>query len=189
MSIDRAAAARAIRLFLEALGHDPSESPELAETPERVAEAFEQDLLSGYGVDLQALVKSSLSPVDAGAPPGIVVVRDIAIATVCPHHLLPALGTAVVAYQPGTHVLGIGTVARLVDALARRLTLQETVGLQVTETLCARAGARGAYCRLELVHSCLAARGARQAGARVITVATRGEPLVDLATALAEPAQ
>ena len=87
---------------------------------------------------------------------------------------LPAQGTALVAYWPGEKVLGLGTLAHLVNALARRLTLQERIGREVVDALMNHAGARGAYCRLALTHSCLTARGARQSQATVQTVATAG---------------
>ncbi len=135
--------------------------------------AFADELLSGYDVDLEALLRDGASPAPAAAA-GIVAVTGIAVSTVCPHHLLPALGEAQVAYAPGSTVLGLGTVARLLDAFARRLTLQEGIGHHVVTTLMSRAGARGAYCRIELTHGCLSARGACQASARAVTVSSAG---------------
>jgi GTP cyclohydrolase I len=86
---------------------------------------------------------------------------------------MPSSGDATVAYVPGSQILGLGTIARLVSAFARRLSLQESIGVQVVQTLMAH-GARGAHCRLELSHSCLSARGARQSQARVVTSASAG---------------
>lgn len=171
MAVDRRAAEAAIWAFLEALGHDPDSVEELRETPARVAEAYANDLLSGEQVDIAAAVTAESAPADSE---GLVVVRDIAITTLCPHHLLPASGRATVAYLPGGRLLGIGAVARLVDASARRLTLQEQIGDRVVAALMEHAAARGAWCRLELVHSCMVARGVRQAGAAVVTVASAG---------------
>jgi GTP cyclohydrolase I len=185
MSVDRAAARRAIADFLRALGHDPSADAELEKTPERVVAAFADELLSGYAVDLDALLRDGASPAPAAAA-GVVAVKGIALSTVCPHHLLPALGHADVAYAPGATVLGLGTVARLVDAFARRLTLQEGIGHHVVETLMTRAGARGAYCRIELTHGCLSARGACQANARAVTVSSAGSLLEPAGVALLE---
>jgi GTP cyclohydrolase I len=90
---------------------------------------------------------------------------------------LPALGTANVVYLPGKTLLGIGTIAALVDAYARRLTLQEAIAQSVVEALVEHAGARGAYCELELEHGCLRARGERQAHALVRSSARAGELL------------
>lgn len=173
MSIDRDAARRAVADFLRALGHDPSASPDLEKTPERVVSAFADELLSGYAVDLDALLRDGAAESPASVP-GVVALKGIAVSTMCPHHLLPALGEAEVAYVPGTTVLGLGTIARLVDAFARRLTLQEVIGQEVVTTLMSRAGARGAYCRIELQHGCVRARGACQASARAVTIASAG---------------
>lgn len=177
--VDRQAAERAIAAFLRALGHDPESSPELADTPARVAEAFERDLLSGYSVDIRALLQAESSEIRNDGPRGPVIVRDASIASMCPHHLLPSMGVATVGYLPGDRIIGIGTLARLVDAFARRLTLQETIGENVVRALTEHAGARGAYCRLELKHACLSIRGTRQPAATVVTVARRGIAIGD----------
>lgn len=173
MPPDRARAAQAIADFLDALGHPAGSDPELAGTPERVASAFLDELLEGYAVDVPALLRAESSmAVDDNA--GLVTVRDIVLTTVCPHHLLPARGMASVVYEPSARVAGIGTISRVVLAYARRLTLQESIGAQVTEALVRELGARGAACRLVLTHECLASRGERQTGALVETVAFAG---------------
>lgn len=166
-SVDRAAAARGIAAFLEALGYDPSDS-ELVGTPERVTEAFATELLRGERTDLAELVQSGSSEVPAKQH-GLVLVRKIAVSTVCPHHLLPAIGHADVAYQPGTRLLGLGTITRLIDACARRLTLQESIAENVVTALREHGRAAGAYCRIELLHTCLVARGSEQTEARLVT--------------------
>ncbi len=193
MPVDRTAAARAIADFLRALGHAPGSDPELAETPERVADAFGTELLSGYSVDVPGLLEAGSMPADGAAQHGIVVVRDVSIAAVCPHHLLPSVGSATVAYRPGARLLGLGTLASLVDACARRLILQEQIGKDVVLALIEHAGASGAYCRVSLAHGCLTARGERQTHATVQTTAIGGdlagaEGLGELTLALGESA-
>lgn len=173
MPADRARAAQAISDFLAALGVSSAEDPELLGTPERVANAFIDELLDGYRVDAKALLRAE-SSVSKDAALGFVVVRDIAVTTVCPHHLLPARGHAAVVYEPGERLAGIGTVARVVLAYARRLTLQEAIGANVVEALVSELGAKGAACRLVLTHECMASRGERQMGARVETMAFAG---------------
>lgn len=171
MVVDRAAARAAIRDFLRALGHDP-EGAELALTADRVASAFADELLSGYAVDVAELVVSGSEPCEPGDDP--VVIDELSVVTVCPHHLLVAEGTATVAYVPGTRIVGLGTIARLVDAMSRRLTLQETIAPAVTDALMQHAGARGAWVRLVMNHACLRTRGPVQARARAISLAARG---------------
>lgn len=171
--IDRRAAETAIAEFLRALGHDPRADPELAETPARVTEAFADELLSGYGVDVAELVRTGSAEAKAGA--AVVALRDIDVATVCPHHLMPGIGRAHVVYRPGARLLGLGAIARLVDACSRRLALQETIAHDVVGALMTHAGARGAYAELTLTHGCLSARGACQTRARATTFALAGE--------------
>lgn len=175
MAIDRAAAARAIGDFLNALGFDSNRYPDLVGTPERVTEAFHEDLLRGHSVDVRELIRNGSCDAPPAAKSGPVAITSIAVATVCPHHLLPALGVANVVYLPGAALLGIGTITALVDAFARRLTLQEAIGQNVVEALVEHAGARGAYCELALEHGCLRARGERQASALVRSSARAGE--------------
>jgi len=175
MPVNREAAERAIADFLRALGFDPRDRADLAETPARVTEAYSNDLLRGYAVDIQRLLSDGSCVAPESAKSSFVAVTEIAIATVCPHHLLPALGIAHVVYLPGSKLLGIGTISALVDAFARRLTLQEEIGQNVVQALITSAGARGAYCELELSHSCLRARGEQQSHALVRTSARAGE--------------
>lgn len=173
MSLDRALAQRAILDLLKSLGHDPEQEPELKQTPALVVEALERDWLCGYSVDVASLFASAIKNNLANAP--IVVVSRLAVGTLCPHHLLPAEGTATVAYLPGSTLLGLGTIARLVDAYARRLTLQEQMGQNVVLALLQHSGAKGAYCRLDLRHACLRLRGPRQGDAVVTTTHVAGD--------------
>jgi len=175
MGVDRPAAARAIHDFLKALGFDPAQHADLAHTPERVTEAFTEELLRGHAVDVRGLLREGSCEAPPDAKTGPVAVTGIAVATVCPHHLMPALGRANVVYLPGHSLLGIGTLTALVDAFARRLTLQEAIGQNVVGALVEHAGARGAYCELELEHGCLRARGERQVNAVVRSSARAGE--------------
>ena len=178
--MDRAAAARAVVAFLRALGHDPDREPELADTGRRVADAWADELLSGYGVDVDALLEQNVL---AGASE-LVAVRDVPVTSMCPHHLLPARGSAVVMYAPSDRLVGIGTLAALVDACARRLVLQERIGQEVVAALGKHLKPRWAACRLVLEHGCMTARGEKAHGAKVETVAFAGSE-ADKAAALA----
>jgi GTP cyclohydrolase I len=168
--MDRNAAAQAIDAFLRALGRDPDNDPELAGTGARVAAAWADDLLAGYGVDVDALLAANVLP----GRSELVVVRDIPVHTTCPHHLLGSSGTATVAYAPDRRLVGVGAVAAIVDAFARRLALQEQIGESVVAALCKHLSPRWVACRLALSHGCMTARGQRAHGARVETVALTG---------------
>ena len=181
---DRARAARAIEEFLAALGHSPT--GELEGTGERVADAWCDELLSGEDRDpLSILAGGSLDLGDGSH--GVVVLRDIATSTVCPHHLLPSHGFATIAYLPRRKAAGLGTLSEVVQALARRMTLQETLGEDIAKVLVEGLDAKGALCRLDLTHTCFVARGERQSGAVVTTLALSGSfggPDRDLVLAL-----
>jgi GTP cyclohydrolase I len=174
-SPDREAAARAIDMFLRALGRNPDREPELAGTGARVADAFADDLLCGYEVDVDALLAKNVFE----GRSGVVVVRDIPLATMCPHHLLPASGVAAVAFAPDRHLVGFGTVAAVVDAYARRLALQEQIGEDVAAALQKHLAPRWIACRLTLSHACMTLRGERAHGASVETAAHRYRNDVD----------
>jgi GTP cyclohydrolase IA len=171
--IDIERARRGIEEFLRGLGHDPSQEPELDRVGERVTEAWVNDLLAGEMIDVEALLRDGSTAANPGEK-GAVVLRNLSTVTVCPHHLLPAIGSATVIYIPGDRIAGLGTIARLVDAFARRLVLQEEIGERVAAALVKYLGARGALCRLSMVHTCLVARGERKHDARIDTVAMSG---------------
>ena len=171
MAIDRARAALAVDELLRALGRDPTEEP-LVGTAQRVADAWADDLLAGYGVDVAALLVAESFPSHTTDAPWIVL-RDLDVATMCPHHLLPAVGKATVILEPGARLVGIGALGEVVTALARRLTLQEDIATGVVQALMTHLEARGAACFLRLRHGCMVARGSRQ-HAEVDTLAVRG---------------
>jgi GTP cyclohydrolase I len=172
--VDRARAERAVREFLLALGRDPDGDPDLLGTPARVVDAYASELLSGYGVDVAALLSDG-EAMAAGKTTGLIALRGVAVSTICPHHLLLSHGSATIVYRPGERLFGLGTLAAIVHAYARRLSLQETIGESVVQALMEHGGARGAFCEVRLVHGCLVARGARQVTTELITTARLGE--------------
>ena len=139
-------------------------------TPERVAELWRETLLSGYQSDPAAILADAI-PDEAGAR---VVITDIPFHCVCPHHLLPAIGRAHVAFEPDGAIVGFGQIEALVQAFARRLVLQETLTAQIADALMTHLGARGAACAMSAQHLCLVLRGREPRGARVHTRVERG---------------
>jgi GTP cyclohydrolase I len=169
---DPALAADAAGRFLDALGLPPEvrASPDLELTPRRVAEAWLEDLVDGYGREPAEIL--------AGAIPSdgrdLVAVTGIDFHSVCPHHLLPSRGVAHVAYVPGGKVVGFGQIVKLVDALAHRLVLEEDLARQIADALVLHVGARGAGCVLEAEQLCMTVRGEKRAGARAHAEAWAG---------------
>jgi GTP cyclohydrolase I len=166
---DRSRILRAARLFLAAVD-EPDLRRDLRRTPARVAEAWSRDILSGYALDPARILAT-------GAPArerGMVMVRDIRFVSVCVHHLLPFFGRADVAYLPDGRLVGLSKITRAVDALSRRLQLQERLTGQIADSLVAALGPAGAACRVEAEHLCMTIRGTRKRAARAVTVAWRG---------------
>jgi GTP cyclohydrolase I len=167
---NRTDAARAIEAFLRAIGRDPDLDPNLTETGARVADAFIDELCDGYAVDVAALLASNAI---AGAG-DLVIVRDVPVSTMCPHHLMPAVGKASVAFAPKRAIVGLGALVKLVDAFAHRLILQEQIGEGVVAALVKHVDPAWAGCRLVMEHACVVARGERRHGARAETVSLGG---------------
>ena len=157
---DLEAMRRAVQAFLEASGLPPDD-PELKETPARVAEAWAQTFLDGYGRDPEAVLAERI-PVPEGSEGELVVVTGLRFHSMCPHHLLPVEGRAHLAYVPGEYVVGFGRLAALLDTWAHRLILQEHLARNVARSLARSLESPGAACILEAHQACLRVRGEEQ---------------------------
>ncbi|QIK62841.1 GTP cyclohydrolase I [Leucobacter viscericola] len=169
-SVDRERVAAAVRELLSAIGSDP-DSAELASTPFRVADAY-SEFFAGVGQDPAVFLTDSV-PVgdDTGE---LVLLRDITLRSVCEHHLLPFRGRAHIAYRPGSRVVGLSALPRVVQSLAARPQVQERLGEQIAQTLEDGLEPRGVLVVLEASHGCVSDRGVLQAEAVTVTVASRG---------------
>jgi GTP cyclohydrolase I len=166
IAIDLAAAERAVRDLLSALGRDVDD-PELLETPRRVAAAY-AELLTPEPFEFTTFGN------DEGYRE-LVLVADIPFQSLCAHHLLPFHGVAHVAYLPADRIVGLSKLARVVDRLSRGLQVQERLTQQVADFLHARLQAGGVGVVLSAEHQCMSLRGARAHGSRTTTSALIGE--------------
>lgn len=162
--LDLAAAERAALDLLRAIGAD-IDAPGLRDTPRRVAASF-AELVTPAEFD------ATLFP-NVGYDE-LVVVRDIPFHTLCMHHLLPFHGHAHVAYLPGETIVGISKLARVVEAFARDLQVQERLTVQVADWLERELHPRGVGVVLSAQHMCMTIRGVRKPGATTVTSALRG---------------
>ena len=158
-----------IRLFLERLGKRFA-GDDLDKTPNRVAKAWVDDLVSGYATDPVA----ELTFVPAPAVCGPVLAKDIRFASVCVHHLLPFSGLAHVAYLPADRLAGLSKLGRVVDALSRRLQIQEHLTGSIAATLDSALAPRAVLVVLDAEHTCMTLRGVRKEGSRLLTYAATG---------------
>lgn len=166
------AAERGVEDLLRGIGEDPSR-PGLRETPKRVVRAY-LEMTGGVDVDVPALLSRSFE-VEGTSYDELVVLSGIEFASLCEHHLLPFTGTAAVGYLPGERVVGLSKLARLVDAFARRLQLQERLTAQIAHALIEHGGARAAGVVIRASHACMSCRGVRKPGAAMLTSTLLGE--------------
>lgn len=148
-------AEEAVRTLIRWAGDDPDREG-LRDTPGRVTRAY-ADWFSGYGRDPAAHLARTFAEV--GGYDEIVILKDIPFASHCEHHMAPILGRAHVGYLPDTRVVGISKLARLVEAFARRLQVQERLTAEIADTLQSILQPRGVAVMIEATHACMTTRG------------------------------
>ncbi len=166
--IDREKVEAAVRLLLEGIGEDVNREG-LVGTPDRIARMCEE--IYG-GTDEEVAVHLSKTFPAAGNE--IVLEKDIALYSMCEHHLLPFYGKAHVAYVPDGRVVGLSKLARTVEAYARRPQIQEQLTSQIADALMTHLNPRGSMVVIEAEHMCMTMRGIRKPGAKTMTYACRG---------------
>lgn len=168
--VDRDRVAAAVREILIAIGEDPDRDG-LRATPRRVAEMF-AEVCSGVHDDPTRHLEVQF---EAGHDE-IVMVRDIALYSLCEHHLVPFVGKAHVAYIPNEagKITGLSKLARLVEGFSRRLQVQETLTTEIADAIERTLEPRGAMVVIEAEHLCMSMRGVRTPGATTVTSAVRG---------------
>lgn len=167
---DPAALREAVASLLRAAGADLS-AKDFTGTPERVAKLWCDAFLVGATLDPARILGD---PVLGEAPTEMVVVRELPFAGMCPHHLLPYIGRATVAYLPHDKLVGFGRLGELVRCCTGRLTLQERACNDVVDAIMRHLDARGAACIMVGEHACLRIPEQRHA-AEVVTASFRGE--------------
>jgi GTP cyclohydrolase I len=168
---DHARIEKAVREILYAIGEDPDRDG-LRDTPARVARAYAEQF-----VGLRQTPADALTTVFEADHEEMVLVKDIELASVCEHHLVPFHGVAHVGYTPNEkgQITGLSKLARLVDVFARRPQVQERLTSQVADALMETLEPRGVIVVIEAEHLCMTMRGVRKPGAKTITSAVRGD--------------
>ncbi len=168
--VDLERVATAVREILLAVGEDPDRDG-LERTPNRVAEMY-AEVFSGLHEDpSRHLIVTFEANHDE-----MVLVRDIALYSMCEHHLVPFHGRAHVAYIPGVdgRITGLSKLARLVDGFAKRPQVQERLTTQIADAIVDVLQPRGAFVMIEAEHLCMSMRGVRKPGTLTLTSAVRG---------------
>ena len=147
----------AIRSILGHLGEDTSRDG-IADTPMRVAKAL-QFCAQGYQIDPKKILEGALFHEDYSQ---MVLVKDIELYSLCEHHLLPFYGKAHVAYIPNGTITGLSKIARVVDAYARRLQVQERLTMQIRDCIQETLHPMGVAVVIEAQHMCMSMRGVQK---------------------------
>jgi len=161
----REEAEQAIRTLLRWAGDDPSREG-LADTPARVAKAFEE-WFSGYDQDPEGYLARTFEEV-AGYD-DMVILRDIRFESHCEHHLAPIIGRVHVGYLPTNKVVGISKLARVVEAFSRRLQVQEKMNAQIAHCIERVLEPKGVAVVIEAAHQCMTTRGVHKTGVTMVT--------------------
>jgi GTP cyclohydrolase IA len=161
----REQAESAVRTLLRWAGDDPDREG-LRDTPSRVARAY-REFFVGYDVDPVAVLERTFEETDGYDE--IVLLRDIRLESTCEHHMAPIIGRVHVAYLPHRRVVGISKLARVVDAYAKRLQIQEKLTAQIANTIQEVLEPRGVAVVIEAAHQCMTTRGVHKPGVTMVT--------------------
>jgi GTP cyclohydrolase I len=161
----REEAQEAVRTLIRWAGDDPKREGLLG-TPDRVVRAYEE-FFAGYNEDPVEILQRTFEEIEGYDE--MVLLRDIRFESHCEHHLAPIIGKAHVAYMPDKRVVGISKLARVVEAYAKRMQIQEKMTAQVAKTIQEVLQPKGVAVVIEAAHQCMTTRGVHKAGVTMVT--------------------
>jgi len=155
----------AVRTLIRWAGDNP-EREGLLGTPDRVARAYEE-FFSGYWKDPEAILRTTFEETEGYDE--MVVLKDIDYQSHCEHHMVPIIGRAHVAYLPNKKVVGISKLARIVEAYAKRLQIQEKMTSQIANAIDKVLAPKGVAVVIEGNHECMSTRGVNKPDVIMVT--------------------
>ncbi len=158
-----------VKEIIELIGEDTNREG-IQKTPLRVAKAY-QFIMQGYNTNPEEIIKSALFKENYNE---MVLVKDIELYSMCEHHLLPFFGKAHVAYIPDGTITGLSKLARVVDAYARRMQVQERLTMQITDCINNTLKPKGVAVVIEARHLCMQMRGVQKQNSVTTTSAFKG---------------
>lgn len=158
-----------IREILKLVGEDV-EREGLLETPARVTRMYEE-IFAGYEVDPREVLGVTFDEQHEE----LVIVKDIIYYSQCEHHMAPFFGKAHIGYIPSGKIAGLSKLARLVEAITRRLQVQERITSQIADILTEELQPHGVMVVVEGEHLCMCSRGVKKPGSMTVTSAVRGD--------------
>ncbi len=161
----REEAEAAVRTLIRWAGDDPGREG-LAGTPDRVVRSYEE-FFKGYDQDPRDMLQRTFEEVEGYDE--VVALRDIRVESHCEHHMVPIIGKVHVGYLPDKRVVGISKLARVVDAYAYRLQIQENMSRQIAEAVQQVLQPRGVAVVIEAAHQCMTTRGVHKSDVTMVT--------------------
>ena len=161
----REEAEEAFRTIIRWAGDNPARAG-LLDTPGRVARAFEE-YFAGYAIDPGQYLEKTFEETDGYDE--MIVLRGIPFESHCEHHMAPIIGKAWVAYVPTNRVVGISKLARVVEAYAKRLQIQERMTAQVANVIDEVLRPQGVAVVIKSVHHCMTSRGVHKPDTDMVT--------------------
>lgn len=161
----RSEAQEAFKTIIRWTGDDPARDG-LKDTPARLARAFEE-YFRGYQDDPEAILQKTFEEIEGYDE--MIILRGIRFESHCEHHIAPIVGRAWVAYIPAGRVVGISKLARVVDAYAKRLQIQEKMTAQIANTIQKVLEPQGVGVVIKAVHHCMTTRGVHKHGTDMVT--------------------
>lgn len=158
-----------IKGVLQLIGEDPTREG-LLDTPKRVLKSY-KELYGGYKMDPVKILGTTF---DAESYDQMVICKDIEMFSTCEHHMIPFFGKVHIGYIPSKRVVGLSKLARLSDAYARRLQIQERLTQQIAKTMDDVLKPKGVMVMIEAKHMCMCARGVQKQHSLMVTTAVLG---------------
>lgn len=168
----------AVRTLIKWAGDDPNREGLLG-TPDRVARSY-SEFFAGYLQDPESILRTTFEETEGYDE--MVVLRDIDYESHCEHHMVPIIGRAHVAYLPNNRVVGISKLARVVEAYAKRLQIQEKMTAQIANTINDILAPKGVAVVIEGNHECMSTRGVHKPNVTMVTSTMLGAFRDDPAT-------
>ena len=166
----RGEAEAAVRTLIRWSGDDPAREG-LLDTPGRVVRSFEE-FYAGYQLDPKNLLSRTFEETDGYDE--LIVLRGIRFESHCEHHMVPIIGCAHVGYLPDKRVIGISKLARVVDAFAKRLQIQEKMTAQIANAIDEVLRPKGVAVVVDASHQCMTTRGVRKPDVSMVTTRFTG---------------
>jgi GTP cyclohydrolase I len=147
------------------------EDDSLKNTPARVAKMYVTEMFSGL---LPENAPTITQFENNYGYTGMLIEKNIPFHSCCEHHFVPIIGKAHIGYIPGSKIIGLSKLNRIVHYFARRPQVQERLTVQIADYLKQALDTDHVAVVINAEHLCVASRGVRDTGGSTITGSYHG---------------